>query len=330
MTPNLWFGARDFPMTPLFDWIPVFPTTLDLFPVLVFAGLLMLFIFRPTKLIGLSIVLLYVYLAMVDQTRIQPFFFEIIMIIFAMTLFSKDVKYVNQCILLIFIGTYFWSGIHKANSDFFTKWMLGMNNRIGFVPEQLRALFTISIPILEATFGVFLIFRKTRKFGVLLIALMHAIIVTTLFVEGYGFVVLPLTFFNVATLFILFYNSNLSVKEIFRFNHLKPILVFLLAIVFPIFNFFGYYDHLLSFSYFSGKPKYCRIWLTNHSDYKKLPKNISSYMYEWEGSYYVDLNYWSQESLGVGVYPEIRVYEKINQQFQKILEDKSVTKLELY
>lgn len=330
MTPNLWFGVRDFPMTPLFDWIPIFPITLDMNPVLVFAGLLIVFVFRPTKIIGLSIVFLYIYFALVDQTRIQPFFFEIIMIIFAMTLFSKNEKYVEQCILLIFIGTYFWSGIHKANTDFFTKWMLGMNNRIGLVPEQLRALFTISIPILEAAFGVFLIFRRTRKLGVLLIALMHTIIVTTLFIEGYGYVVLPLTFFNVVTLFVLFYKSKLSVKEIFRFNHLKPTLIFLIAIVFPVFNFFGFYDHLLSFSYFSGKPKYCRIWLTDHSDFEKLPKNISNYMYEWEGSYYVDLNYWSQESLGAGVYPEIRVYKQINQQFQKILGDESTTKLELY
>ena len=159
---------------------------------------------------------------------------------------------------------------------------------------------------------------------------MHAIIVTTLFVEGYGYAVIPLTLFNVITLLVLFYNSDLSIGAVFKLNHLKPIAIFLIAIIFPVFNFFGLYDHLLSFSYFSGKPKYCRIWLTEKDDINKLPKHISNYMYEWKGTYYADLNYWSQESLGVCVYPEISVYNQINKQFQELLGDENKTKLELY
>ena len=330
VTSNLWFGSRDFPQVPLFNWIPIVAAPYDVLFVIVLSTLFGVFVFKPKPIIGVSIVLLFIYLASVDQNRLQPFFFELIFAVLAMTLFSKSKKSVYQCLLLIFIGTYFWSGIHKANSHFFERWMLGMNSRISFVPEIFRQLFTYAIPVLEASFGLLLIFKITRKYGVILIALMHTIIVSTLLIEGFGYVVIPMTLFNVATLMILFYNSDLTYKDLFYLKHKKSIVVFLVAILFPIFNFFGLYDHLLSFSYFSGKPKYCRIWLTNSRDIDKLPKHISNYMYEWEGSYYTDLNYWSQETLGVGVYPEIRVYEHIAKDLQNILGDKNSTKLEFY
>lgn len=330
MTKNLWIGERDFPKVPLFEGTMLTSSLFDFAIIIIFSVFIIGFMLKPTPFIGLTVVLIYSLLVILDQNRLQPFFFELIFAVLAMTLFSKNRKRVEQCLLLIFIGTYFWSGIHKANIYFFEKWMLGMSNRIGFVPEQLRALFTYSIPFLEASFGLMLLFKRTRKYGVLLIGIMHAIIVSTLLIEGFGYVVLPLTLFNVTTLFYLFYNSTFSFKELITITHKKTIAVFLLSIFFPVFNFFGFYDHLLSFSYFSGKPKYCRIWLTNSGDYEKLPDRYSKYMYEWEGKYYTDLNAWSQEAIGVGVYPEIRVYKQINKRIQEIIGNDKSTKMELY
>lgn len=330
MTYSLWLGERSFPKAPLFEFLQFHNVFFDLFLVIFFISVFIVFVLKPKPLIGLSVVFLYVIMASQDQNRLQPFFFELILAVLAMTLFSNDKKRVEQCLLLIFVGTYFWSGVHKANSDFFNKWMLAMNNRIPFVPEELRAMFTFSISILEASFGLLLISKFTRRYGVLLITLMHSIIVGTLLIEGFGYAVIPLTFFNVFTLIILFYNSKLTLRDVFRIDNKKTIAVFLFTIIFPVFNFFGFYDHLLSFSYFSGKPKYCRIWLLNNEDYEKLPEKYSQYINEWKGSYYVDLNYWSQESIGVGVYPEIRVYNQINKQFQELLGNSEATKIELY
>ena len=329
-TSNLWFGIREFPLVPLFNWIPIVSAPYDVLFVIVLSILFGVFVFKPKPIIGVSIVLLFIYLASVDQNRLQPFFFELIFAVLAMTLFSNNKKSVYQCLLLIFIGTYFWSGIHKANSHFFEKWMLGMNSRIPFVPEIFRQLFTYAIPVLEASFGLLLVFKITRKYGVILITIMHTIIVSTLLIEGFGYVVIPMTLFNVITLLLLYYNSDLNYKDLFELKHRKSVVVFLIAILFPLFNFFGFYDHLLSFSYFSGKPKYCRIWLTDSSDIDKLPSHIKKYMHEWEGAYYTDLNNWSQETLGVGVYPEMRVYISIEQGLQQILGNENSTKLDLY
>lgn len=330
MTHKLWFGQREFPLVPLFDSLPEFNYPFDLLAVVMLSIFLIVFIFKPRPVIGLSIIFIYAYLSILDQNRIQPFFFELIFAVLAMTMFSKNKIRVEQCLLFIFIGTYFWSGIHKANNDFFSKWMMGMDSRIGFVPEHLRMLFTYSIPMLEAMFGILLVFKRTRKYGVLLITLMHFIIVSTLLIEGFGYVVIPLTIFNVSTLFILFYNSNINLKDVFKLNHYKSITVFFVVIIMPLFNFFGWYDHLLSFSYFSGKPKYCRIWIKNKDDVNKLPNSYSKYLLEWNGNYYTDLNYWSQESIGVGVYPEIRVYEQINLKMQNLIGENDSTKIELY
>lgn len=329
-TPQLWLSKRDFPIVPLFDWIPVPIAPLDTILVVVFSLLFIVFIFKPIYKVGIPILLLYIYFSLIDQTRLQPFFFELIFVVFSMTLFSNNKKRVEQCLLLLFFCTYFWSGMHKLNAVFFEKWMLGMSNRIPFIPIELRALFTYAIPFMEASFGLALLFNKTRKYGVILIALMHAIIISTLLIEGFGYIVIPMTLFNVITLFILFYNYKISIREIFKLYHFKPIAIFLIAVVFPVFNFFGMYDHLLSFSYFSGKPKYARIWLMDKADLVKLPKNISDYMQEWNGGVYVDLNSWSQESLGVGVYPEMRVYNKINQLIQIELSNEKATQLDFY
>jgi hypothetical protein len=329
-TPHLWLSDRDFPIAPLFDWIPIPVAPLDTILAVIFSILFILFIFKSTYKIGVPIVLLFIYFALIDQTRLQPFFFELIFVVLAMTLFSNNRKRVEQCLLLIFIGTYFWSGMHKLNAVFFDKWMLGMSSRIPFIPTQVRALFTYAIPFMEASFGLALLFNRTRKYGVLLIATMHSIIVATLLIEGFGYIVIPMTLFNVITLFVLFYSYKSSIKEIFKLDHFKPIAIFLIAILFPLLNFFGMYDHLLSFSYFSGKPEYARIWLMDSTDLEKLPKSTSKYMQEWEGYIYVDLNWWSQESLGVGVYPEMRVYEHINGYIQKELGSETATQLDFY
>lgn len=325
MSWNVWFSDRAFPMIPYFEGLPVPNYFMDVLLISSFSILFLFFVIQPKWTIGLPIILIYSYWVLLDQNRIQHYFFELIFAVFALSVFKNDDKTVKKCLLLIFIGTYFWSGIHKYNDLFFEKWLNGLNKRIPFVPYWMRVSFTYAVPFLEALFGIFLVFIKTRKLGIWLIAIMHLIILATFLKDGFGYVVIPLMAFNVFTLFYVFYNSTLSFQQLFTITVPKVGLMFLIVIIFPLGNLFGVYDHLLAFSYFSGKPKYCRIHFENKKVIEQLPKGVLKNVREFQGSYYIDLNEWAARSIGVLVYPEIRVYEKVQKHVNNQLETSNTT-----
>lgn len=312
LTKSLWLSNRDFPVIPLFDNFSINSIYFDGFLLITFLSFFLWFVVNPNWKIGLPIVFIYVTWALLDQNRVQNFFFEIIYVVMALSLFKKNVKLAKQCLLLIFVGTYFWSGIHKYNDMFYEKWMHGLNNRILFVPYSLRSLFTQAIPFLEAGFGFGLLFTNTRKLSIWLLACMHGIIIITLLKDAFGYSVIPLNIFNVFVLFYLFYDDmETNIMNVFKISNLKKVVFLLITIIFPLFNFFGKYDHILSFSYLSGKPKYARLIFEVNEDVTLLPENIKSNVREYQGSYYLDFNEWAGKTTKVLVYPEERVYKSI-------------------
>ncbi|WP_406684435.1 hypothetical protein N1F78_01520 [Seonamhaeicola sp. MEBiC1930] len=326
---ELWFSNRTFPLVPVFDnlFVPSFAG--DIFLILLFSFFFVVFVFFPNWKIGLPIILIYVYWVLIDQNRIQNFFFEIILMVIALTQFKNNVVLSKKCILIILIGTYFWSGLHKLNPIFLGRWELGLSKRIPFVPDVLRHVFTYLVPFLETSFGVLLIFTKTRKLGIWLLALMHSLILVTLIMSNYGFVVFPLNVFNVFIMFYLFYKNPFNKESLFKINYAKTKVVMAIAIVFPVLNFFGIYDHILAFSYFSGKPKYARIYFSKSDSIKQLPTNIYDSVREYNGLYYLDFNEWAGKTIKILVYPEERVYKKLQNHINSFLEVPD-TRLELY
>ncbi|WP_431137417.1 MauE/DoxX family redox-associated membrane protein [Psychroserpens mesophilus] len=320
MSPRIWFSERLFPLVSFFEGIPVPNFTFDVVLIALFVISFLGFVFKPSWKFSAFVIGIYVFWVLLDQNRIQPFYFEIIFMVLALTQFNDNPKRVKQCVLLILVGTYFWSGMHKWNALFFEKWAFGLSKRIPFVPEWMRLIFTYAVPFLEALFGVFLIFSKTRKIGIWSITLMHAIIIITFVTGGYGYIVFPMTLFNVFVLFYLFYKSSFSLKDLCVLKHPQSIALFLIAIVFPVFNLLGFYDHILAFSYFSGKPKYCKIHFNNLKDIDTLPEHIKLNVKHEAEDYYIDLNEWSGSTIGVIVYPEERVYKKIKNYLDTYLE----------
>jgi len=329
MSWNLWFSERNFPMISFFEGLPAPNTGTDFLLIGTFISLFLLFIVKPKWSIGVPIILIYTYWGLLDQNRLQHFFFEIIFAVFALSIFKNNTNTAKKCLLWIFIGTYFWSGLHKYNDLFFEKWLNGLNKRIPFIPYWMRVSFTYAVPFLEAGFGLLLLFVKTRKIGVWLITIMHLIILITFLKGGFGYAVIPLMAFNVLTLFLVFYNSKMKAKELFTIDSYKIIVMYFITILLPLSNLFGFYDHILAFSYFSGKPKYCRIHFENKLQTQQLPKHIQAVVREYQGYYYIDLNEWSSNTIKVMVYPEMRVYHKLKTHVDVFL-DKPNTHLEYY
>ena len=201
----VWLSKRVFPRVPLFFLEQTISYELELFLLIAFGITLILFLIKDNGYGGFFFFLTYVVMCFLDQTRIQPFFFEIAIIIILYSLFRNNLQHFKIAFLLLMAGTYIWSGLHKAHPFFYEVWYGGLEKRIPFVPDILRQLFTWMVPFLEFSFGFALLFNKTRKLGIWMLALMHSLILITFLVSGIGFTVFPMNVINVLFLFWLCY-----------------------------------------------------------------------------------------------------------------------------
>ncbi|HFS66605.1 MAG TPA: hypothetical protein ENK67_00110, partial [Flavobacteriia bacterium] len=207
--PTLWITDKAFPVISLFDFIPIPRQPIDYILAIIFFSLLIAFYFKPKKIIGLTIVFLYIYLAIIDQNRLQPYFYQNILIFLVVSYLRKSRKntiIVLHCLMLLFIATYFFSGIHKININFDSVWDHAFSKRFSFLPEWFRFIFVRSIPYIEAIIGLGLFFNKTRRLSVIAIIVMHLGITILLIAFGYGYNVIPWNLQNILSVYILFWN----------------------------------------------------------------------------------------------------------------------------
>lgn len=325
-TPKLWITKSDFPKIPRFDFIPIPQAPWDYILVFILIGLLIKFLFKPKRYIGVSIVLLYIYLSLIDQNRLQPYFYQSILTILVVSYLRKSRKnttIILHCLMLIFIATYFWSGIHKINANFNAQWMHALAKHFSVIPERIRQLFTYSVPFIEAIIGIFLFFNRTRKIAVMAIVGMHLTIVGMLFWLGYGFNVVPWNLQNILSVIILFwsYKSTFNFDILSRFYNFKKAFIIFMVFLLPLTNFFGFWDHLLSFSFFSSKLNYFYLEIKEDELYDKLPKEIKKYAQEYEGKYIIYLNNWAGDVNRVLLYPQDRVAKKVEKFVQSFADN---------
>lgn len=309
--PKLWISTKVFPVIPLFDWLPIplhpFDAALGIF----FFLIQVLYIFQNKRWQGWLIILLYVYLSLVDQNRLQPYFYQSFLTIFAIEIFRKRefAPKVLYAVILIFFATYFWSGIQKVNEDFYIQWLSALNKHFSFLPQWFLVGFTYAVPWLEALMGVLLLFNITRKIGVLFILSMHAIITFLLFYLGYGYNVVPWNIQNMFSVVIIFWSLKTSHSLDFFLKYLnkQKIAILIFTIFLPLANnLTGFYDSLLSFHFFTADLNYYNIYLNDELE-EKLPEHIKAFYRYHKGKPYLNMNEWAQYDNKVLFYPEERI-----------------------
>ena len=334
--PDLWITTKDFPVIPLFDWIPIPTAPFDT----IFAGLFFLsqvvYIFKPKRMLGWFVIFLYIYLALVDQNRLQPYFYQSFLTLLAIVIYKDKTssKKVLYTIILIFIATYFFSGIQKLNGVFYIEWMSALQKHFSFMPDSLLQGVTYVVPWLEVMMAMFILFNKTRKLGVVMIVSMHTIITIMLVYLGYGFNVIPWNFQNILSVLILLWSlQTISFSEIFTFGlNYQKALILLFTFILPFSNLFGGWDHLLSFSFFTSKLDYYYVII--HKDLMdKLPEGVTKYSRSNENMTVIYLNEWAGEVNKVLLYPQERVVKKTEQYLRSFADDpqqEGLTKLVVY
>ncbi|GAB7256640.1 MauE/DoxX family redox-associated membrane protein [Polaribacter sp. OB-PA-B3] len=335
--PKLWITTKVFPVIPLFDWFPIPTNPLDYILAGSFFLLQIVYIFQNKRWQGLLILALYIYLSLVDQNRLQPYFYQSFLTILAIEVFPKKTNYkkVLYAVILVFFATYFWSGIQKVNGEFYIQWLSALEKHFSFLPHILLEYFTYAVPWLEASMGVLLLFNKTRKFAVLFILLMHATITFLLFYLGYGYNVVPWNIQNMLSVFIIFWSLNtINFSDFFiKFFNKQKAVILVFTMLLPLANnLTGFYDNLLSFHFFTADLNYYNIILSEELE-DNLPEHIQDFYRYKNGKAYLNMNEWAQYDNKVLFYPEERIINYMNsylKSYAKNPNQEGLTTLEIY
>jgi hypothetical protein len=305
----LWVSTRFYPLTPVFPFLKPIPSPFD--HVLFYATLLALVLSALTPRLIPFFATLAVVLAVCDQSRLQPWFYEYFFLLLGVAFASP-----NACRLIV-AATYFWSGAQKLNAGFINDvfpWMLEPFLR--HLPQGAQGLvhpLSVAAPFIELWIGIALLGRKFRTPAVVVGVAMHLFILIALspWGQNYNHVVWPWNIAMAAAVVILFWKTNDSARQVlFSKNafHIAALLLFAFA---PALSFFGRWDHYLSAAMYTSNTNHGTIFISDKL-FDRLPDGIGKYAWvETPEIDSIDIAEWSASELNVPPYPEIRIYKNV-------------------
>jgi hypothetical protein len=337
LSPKLWLSSRFYPQTPVVPFLRPIPYPVDH---VVFIALLILLIAiavvpRPAKPIA-AFLTLAAALALLDQSRWQPWFYQYLFMLIAVGLASRSPGTALNTCRLIVACTYFWSGLQKVNPNFADDvfpWMAEPLTRFlptGFVKSFIPWL-GLAMPFVEAAIGIGLLTRRLRTAAMFLAIGMHVFIMIGIGPLGHNSntVVWPWNVAMVALLLILFRASpEVSWRDMVwdRGAVFQRVVLVLFGIL-PLLSFFNLWDHYLASALYSGNRNNGVLYLSD-SVFAELPDAIQDEATE-DGP---DVNKleiadWSYRELNVPAYPEVRIYKRVASSLCGYAESPSEVKL---
>lgn len=217
----LWLSGRDYPVVPVFAWLPQPPFPLDL---LLFAAVLLglsgaAVAHRSRRPVQGVLAILVIWL-MLDQTRWQPYVVTYVAAGVALLLATDDPERRARAMAplqLVLACTYAWSGLHKFNHSYATtefgvtaaplfRWM-GIDSAAAGGAVAALALGTAAV---ELAIGVGLLIPRTRRMAVVGAVSTHAFILLMLGPLGQNAnaVVWPWNAFTAAAVCLLFWRRD--------------------------------------------------------------------------------------------------------------------------
>jgi hypothetical protein len=322
---NLWAGERWFPKTPFFYNYIGLTAPFDYLNLFILIILLYFSFTSTKKYITLLLIVFCIYLCFDDQNRMQPWFYNYILILFVLLFYKSRVDEPNNY-TTIFISLqllvsliYIFSGIQKLNDSFASETFQWMMNSLDFILSK-RQIGIISnfgnlIPYFEIGIGCLLLVKQMRFIIVPLLITMHVLILILLGPTGknYNSVIWPWNFIMIALILLLF--SNVKQERFydisFLFKGTTFYLVITLMLIFPFFSLKNQYDSYLSSSLYSSNLNDCKITLSDKA-YNKLPYYIRRYCTSVNNEHLLYVKKWSMDELNVPCVPEYRIFKSIH------------------
>ena len=328
---NLWGGQRWFPVCPVFKGFSISPPydyiLLGVEIILIF---FLVTVSKPRLVIFLILVLNLIYV-LLDQNRLQPWFFIYNSFLVVLLFYNWRIDNINNynsffiILQLCFAAVYVYSGLQKFNPGFINDtypWFI--KPLTNFVSErQMNTLYKTGyvIPIIEIFIGFGLLIKPLRFIAVPLVILLHVIILILMgpFGNNYNPVVWPWNLMMIILAVLLF--SGKTNERFFSISHLfkQPVfyLVMTLFWILPAFNLVGKWETYLSFSLYSGNNNNAKILLSDEA-YNRLPFYIRHYAHNQSGQYLLYPKEWCLYELKTPLYPEKRIFENVNNYVQVI------------
>jgi hypothetical protein len=309
----LWLTRTDYPRVPVFDFIPSLLPPLDVVLLIAFGATLIVLVVRPHAS-GLALVVLGIsaLLMLQDQSRLQPWFIEYLLVLAAVAFSHNEKTALNTCCLILAM-VYFWSGVHKMNTSFTTilfPWLVSPFVKLSD-SSAIRHIGGL-IPFVEMGLGLSLLSARTRRGGVIAVLGMHGFLVVVLspLALGWNSVVTPWNLAMMVLVPLLFWHSQAAAKEILavRRAYWIPLLIL------PVLSLCGIWDTNPSFALYSGNPMIASVALSRDAT-DKLHPSLKVLAEPFGNLYRVRLDDWSMATMNVPGYPAERVLRKVAQSF---------------
>ena len=321
LSPKLWVSSRLYPLTPVFSFLKPLPFPWDY---VLFFGLIALLIavgIKPRKEVLIALFVLLALVALQDQSRWQPWFYQYVVMLLAIALAGSEgqAAALNTCCLIV-AATYIWSGLAKLNPNFMGNtfpWLMGPFIGAWPAPAQwLARHLALAAALAECGAGFGLLIRRWRIAALFCAISMHVFILIAIGPMGQRFniVVWPWNLAMIAFLLILFFRraedpTPLDIVWGSGFAFQKVVLI--LFGVMPALSSVNLWDHYLSSALYSGNRTSGIIYVSDDV-FDRLPDTIEDQVYEdTPGRNELDINDWSFGEMNVPSYPEIRIYRNV-------------------
>lgn len=304
---GLWTGDRFYSVVPILVQLDSFARGCGALPFFSLAALFILaVIIGPTRKLAAAIVLLGIFWSLLDQNRLQPWFFQALLVFFAFTAARQRLELCR----LVLVGTYFWSGVQKINLSFPSEvfpWLVG-----SFFTAEPVSWVGYSIAFVELGLGLSLMSARTSRFAALGLIAMHAVILACIGPLGHSWniVVWPWNIQMCLLCYVLFLAPGRKQFEVGRFIPATAagVAVTCFALLLPGFNLVGLWDSYLSFALYSGNTIEASLSLDAASA-RRMPGWFSEISEPAaDATQEVHLIDWSLAELGVPSYPAERVF----------------------
>jgi uncharacterized membrane protein YphA (DoxX/SURF4 family) len=333
---KLWLGERNFPTVPVFKFLSLQHPFDLILPVIAGVLLICIAIFRnPQKFIIVFFIAAFL-LAMMDQNRWQPWFYQYSLMFFVLCFFNFrcDDTRQQQAIIatfkLMLAAIYFWSGLQKLNphflSDTFPWLMEPVTNHMAEGSIRHFQFLGYAFPLIEIFTGICLLIPAIQKPAVIMAIIMHLYVLFVLSPLGHNYnqVVWPWNIAMILFALILFYNESAfgltAIRNAFSYHSFK--IVIALFVMMPLFNFFNSWDSYLSHNLYSGNTSNGVIYVSD-SVKSKLPAYLQSYAIGDFNQHQINIKYWCMMELGVPAYPEKRNFDAVTGTIYKYSDDPS-------
>jgi hypothetical protein len=320
LSPRLWLDSRIYPLTPVAPWLKPLAPPFDQIALGALLCFLVLAAVVPRRWTLAVATALLVLFALQDQSRWQPWFFQYVAMLSALSMAAaRGSGAALNTGRLIVVSIYFWSGVSKLNPRFGgdeLPWLL--EPFLGsWVARHLPLIQQIAIvpAVIECVIGIGLLTNRFRRIAVTAAIAMHVLILGAIGPLGHRFnpVVWPWNLAMVALLALLFWpGEKAAARDILwgeGFSFQKVVLVFFG--IMPVLSLFNLWDQYLSASLYSDNRTTGYIYLSD-AVFERLPDELQDYVIE-EGPNLnrISIQNWSYDELNVPSYPETRIYKNV-------------------